>query len=244
MPSATAEKESESAHVVNIDVEDNIETKVEVPVENMTEGTVAVKVNEDGTEEVIKNSLMGKEGVVITVEGSATVKIVDRSKDFDDVAEGYWGEDAITFATSRELFAGTSESTFSPESDMTRAMVWTVLARFDGVDTTSGSTWYEAGQKWAVENGISDGTNPDSSISREQLVAMLYRYAGTPEAAGSTADFKDSLAISDYAQKAMIWAYENGIISGMGDGTINPQGKATRAQVATIMMNFVEYSNK
>ena len=245
MPSVTADKEkSTTAPVVKVEVEDGETAKVEIPVENMTAGTVAVIVNEDGTEEVIKTSLMGEAGVVITVEGSATVKIVDNSKEFDDVAEGYWGKNAIAFATSRELFAGTSENTFSPESDMTRAMVWTVIARFDGIDTTSGTTWYEAGQKWAVENGISDGTNPYYSISREQFVTMLYRYAGTPKVTGTVTEFKDSSAISDYSKEAMIWAYENGIISGMGDGTINPQGKATRAQVAVIMMNFVKYSNK
>ncbi len=127
---------------------------------------------------------------------------------------------------------------------MTRAMIITVLARLDGQDTTGGSTWYEKAVEWAIENGISDGTNLNGSVTREQLASMLYRYAGSPEVTGSINNYTDVSSISSYATDAMTWAVEQGLISGMGDGTLNPQGEATRAQVATIMMNFMKNINK
>ena len=166
------------------------------------------------------------------------MKIVDNSKDFADVAESHWGADAVDFAASREIFDGTSETTFEPETAMTRAMVVTVLARLDGVDT-AGDVWYEAGAEWAKENGISDGTNLNAMVSREQLVTMLYRYAGSPEVEGQLAGYPDAESVSGYAEKAMIWAVENGIITG-ADGKIAPQGDATRVQVAAILMRFID----
>lgn len=96
---------------------------------------------------------------------------------------------------------------------------------------------------WAVANGISDGSSPDESISREQLVTMLWRYAGSPAVStvsGVLSGFTDSEKITGFAQNAMNWAVENNIISGLGDGQIEPQGQATRAQVAQIMMNFIQ----
>ena len=154
------------------------------------------------------------------------------------------GADGIAFTASRELFNGTGENTFTPEGDMTRAMVVTVLARYEGVDTSTGDNWYDAGTQWAVENGVSDGSNLDQSITREQLVTMLYRYAGEPAASSSMDSFADAESVSDYAADALVWAVESGIITGMGDGSLNPQGTATRAQVATILMRFCENAAK
>lgn len=93
--------------------------------------------------------------------------------------------------TSRGLFEGTGGNTFSPAAPMTRAMGWTLLARFAGVDTTTGSTWYEAGRDWAMEQKISDGTNMDHALTREQLVTMLWRYAGSPAAQGDLSAYTD-----------------------------------------------------
>ena len=126
---------------------------------------------------------------------------------------------------------------------MTRAMIITVLARLAGVDTTAGSSWYEAGQNWAIENGISDGSNLNSSVTREQIAVMLYRYAGSPDVNGSLDGYSDADAVSNWAIPAMEWAAKNGLIAGMGDGTLSPQGEATRAQVATILMRFIEHIN-
>ena len=122
---------------------------------------------------------------------------------------------------------------------MNRAMLMTVLARLDGKDTSGGSIWYEKGMDWAKANGVSDGTNPENVITREQLAAMMYRYAGSPATSESLDGFTDNSAVSDYAADAMRWAVEQGIISGMGDGTLAPQGDATRAQVAAMLTNFI-----
>ena len=127
---------------------------------------------------------------------------------------------------------------------MTRAMLMTVLARFDGHDTSGGAIWYEKGMEWAKANGVSDGSDPNGSITREQLAAMLWRYAGSPAVGGSLTGFSDAGSVSSYATDAMRWAVSTGIIGGMGSGTLAPQGNATRAQVATILMRFTENLTK
>ena len=122
---------------------------------------------------------------------------------------------------------------------MTRAMIVTVLARYEGVDTTSGELWYTEGAQWAVNNGISDGTNLDAAVTREQLVTMLYRYAGEPAATGSASSFTDGDDVSSWAADAMSWAIGASLVGGVGNNTLNPQGTATRAEVATILMRFI-----
>ena len=238
IPEVTASKDADKAPEVTVDLLAGRSVKVEIPVDNVNAGVVAVLVHADGTEEIIKTSVPTENGIEVKVEDGATLKIVDNSKDFVDVAESHWGADAVDFAASREIFDGTSETTFEPETAMTRAMVVTVLARLDGVDT-AGDVWYEAGAEWAKENGISDGTNLNAMVSREQLVTMLYRYAGSPEVEGQLAGYPDAESVSGYAEKAMIWAVENGIITG-ADGKIAPQGDATRVQVAAILMRFID----
>ena len=92
---------------------------------------------------------------------------------------------------------------------------------------------------WAVETGISDGSNMSGTVTRQQMAAMLYRYAGSPAVTDSLSGFPDAADVSDYAVDAMTWAVENGLITGMTDGTLNPYGWATRAQVATILQRFM-----
>lgn len=157
---------------------------------------------------------------------------------FRDVAESDWYYDAVVYCYENDLFNGTSSTTFSPTSDMNRAMIWTVLARMEGVNTSVGGAWYQAGMTWAMANGISDGTNPNGSITREQLAVMLYRYAGSPKVSGGVTGFTDAGAISSWAEDGMAWAIEQGLISGLGNGTVAPQKTATRAEVATILMRF------
>ena len=228
---------TEDAAAVEISVPKSAgSVKVEVPVENVTPGTVAVKVNPDGTEEIIKTSIPTENGIQLTVEGDATIKIVDNSREFKDVqAAGHWAQDAIDFVTSRELFKGKTEDTFAPEEPTTRAQVMTVLARLDGADT-SGSA-LQKGMEWAVENGVSDGSKPNGTITRQQLATMLYRYAGSPAVEGSLS-FPDADGVADYAEAAMLWAVQTGIINGKTDGTLDPAGLATRAQVATMMARY------
>ena len=240
MPEVPVTTDRETAPTVTVSLHSGTSAKVEIPVENVTPGTVAVIVKADGTEEVIKTSLTTETGVAVTLSDGDTVKIVDNSKTFEDVSATYWGAEAVAFASSRELFAGTSATTFAPDTAMTRAMIVTVLARFEGVDTTTGSTWYEAGQQWAVANGVSDGSSMDQGLSREQLATMLWRYAGSPSVSNGLSNYTDAGTVSSYAQQAMAWCVEQGIIGGTTTTTLSPQGPATRAQVATILMRFIE----
>lgn len=187
--------------------------------------------------------------VILTVS-LFTLPAQAASQTFTDVPDSHWAHDAIEYVVDEGLFAGTSDTTFNPEGTMTRAMLWVVLARMDDVNTnaSSGEAWYQPGLDWAVENGISDGSNPNNNITREQFAAMLYRYA---ENAGEdiTADtaelnkFIDTISVSSYALQPLAWAVENGIISGTSSDTISPAGNATRAQVATMLMRYDQTFN-
>ena len=159
---------------------------------------------------------------------------------FIDIADGDWFYDAVKYVFAAGLMQGVGDDEFAPGSTTTRAMLMTILARMDGVDTDGGSSWYEKAMEWAVENGVSDGSNPEGAITREQLATMLWRYLGQPEASGDAVSaFPDASSVSDWAKDAMIWAVENGIING-SDGMLNPQTGATRAEMATMLMRFCE----
>ena len=221
MPEIPVTTNQDKAPAVTVNLPTKETVKVEIPVEDATAGTVAILVKDDGTEEVLKTSYATEDGVVVELSDGDTVKIVDSSKDFADVPGSFWGADAVDFATSHELFNGTSATSFSPNAAMTRGMIVTVLSRLEGVDTTKGSTWYEAGRQWSMENGISDGTNMEGSLTREQLATMLYRYAGSPAVSGTITGFVDAASVSDWALDAMSWAVENGIITG-SNGKLTP----------------------
>lgn len=163
------------------------------------------------------------------------------SASFLDVLPTDWFAEAVAYMAQRGLMQGVSQTLFGAEQTMSRAMVWTVLARLDGADTDqTDGIWYQAGADWAMAKGISDGSDPNGAMTREQLVTMLYRYAGSPAASDALTGFTDLSKISDYAKEAMTWAVDTGLVSGMGDGTLAPQGTATRAQVAAILMRFCE----
>lgn len=241
IPAVTASKTIEMAPVVTVTTGSKTPVKVGIPVVEPASGIVAMLVKEDNTEVIIKTSIVTEDGVVVALPDGAVVKLVDNSKDFEDVFDAYWGSDAVDFVSARGLFSGTNETTFAPEAPMTRAMLMTVLARFDGEDTNGGETWYEKGRDWAVANGISDGTNLNGNITREQVVTMLWRYLGSPSSKNNLSEYTDVRQISSYAQEAMWWAVENGIVSGFGNSLLRPQGQATRAQVAQVLRNFIVY---
>ena len=228
-----ASRDSNTAPTVKIELPRNSgDTKVEIPVTNVKPGTVAVLVHPDGTEEIVKNSLPTEDGIQLTINGGATVKIVDNSKGFIDTQD-HWAEDAIDFVSARGLLNGTSANTFSPNAPTTRAQLWTVLARQADADLTGGANWYEKAQAWAKEKGISDGANPNGTINRAQMVTMLWRVMGQP-AAGGSASFADVPADNYYAQ-AVAWAVENGITAGVGNGRFDPNSTCTRAQIAAFL---------
>ena len=228
-----ASRNSNTAPTVKVELpKDAGETEVEIPVSNAKPGTVAVIVHPDGTEEILKNSVPTEGGIRLTVDGGATVKIIDNSKDFVDI-RNHWAEDEIDFVSARELVNGISANTFSPNAPTTRAQLWTVLARQADADLTGGANWYEKAQAWSTANGISDGSDPNAAISRAQVVTMLWRAMGQP-AAGGNASFADVPADSYYAQ-AVAWAIENGITAGVGGGRFDPAATCTRAQIAAFL---------
>ena len=170
----------------------------------------------------------------------------DTSKDnlpFTDVASGSWYYDGVKYACANGLMNGTSANAFSPNADTTRSMIVTILARMEGVNTSGGATWYTAGRAWAMENGISDGTNMEGKITREQLAAMLYRYAKMKgydvSASASLSGYTDASGVSGWAKEAMQWAVGSGLIQG-SNNALTPQANASRAQIATILMRFAQ----
>ena len=158
---------------------------------------------------------------------------------FVDVKSGDWHYDYVAYVYSNGLMDGTSATTFEPNANMTRAMVWAILARIDG-KTVTGSNWAETAREWAMAEGVSDGTDANGLVTREQFATMLWRYAGEPASSYSLSAFTDAASISAYAQQAMAWAVEKGIIEGVTDTTIVPAGTATRAQCAAMLMRFAE----
>lgn len=213
-------------------------TRVDIPVSKPTGSMVAVIVHPDGTEEIVKGSIVTETGVALRAEGNVRLKIIDNAKRFNDMAD-HWAKDAVEFASSRELFNGVGNDAFGPDRSMTRGMVSTVLARLAGADTTGGETWYTKGTAWAVENGISDGTAPEQPVTREQLAAMLYRYAGSPAVSGELG-FDDADSISAWARDAVRWCVDNGILNGVGGNRMTPQDLARRGQVAAMLMRFLQ----
>ena len=228
-----ASRNSSTAPTVKVELPKNSgDTKVEIPVSNVKPGTVAVLVHADGTEEIVKNSLPTEDGIQLTVNGGATVKIVDNSKDFIDT-RNHWAKDAIDFVSARGLVNGMSATIYAPNASTTRAQLWTILARQNNADLTGGASWYEKAQAWAKDKGVSDGADPNGAITRTQMVTMLYRAAGSPEVSITTT-FTDVPADSYYA-KAVAWAVENGITAGVGGGRFDPNSTCTRAQIATFL---------
>ena len=228
-----ATRDSDTAPTVKVELPKGAgETKVEIPVSNVKPGTVAVIVHPDGTEEIVKNSLPTADGIQLTVNGGATVKIVDNSKDFADT-RNHWAKDAIDFVSARGLVNGMSDTIYAPNNSTTRAQLWTILARQNDADLSGGANWYEKAQNWAKSEGVSDGANPNAAINRAQMVTMLWRTMGQP-AAGGAATFTDVSADSYYAQ-AVAWAIENGITTGVGGGRFDPNSTCTRAQIAAFL---------
>ena len=226
--------------------------KVEIPAD-CGPGTVAQLVDENGNVlSTLRKSYASGQTMNVPLEGSAKVIFVDNGKSFADVPAGNWAANAVAFASGHELMNGVSASSFSPAEPMTRGMLAVVLHNLEGNPGASysgsfgdvgGNDWYAQAVQWAADNsivtGVSDGVfAPNASITREQLVVMLYRYAGEPNAGGSLTGFSDSANVSSWAQQAMAWAVSSGIVGG-SNGALNPQSGATRAEVAQMLMNFV-----
>ena len=191
--------------------------------------------------------------------GTITFTVIQQTKSnyFSDVTEsntGKWSANAIDFMSANELVTGTASKTFSPKQTMTRAMLVTILYRVADkpsvknvsnpfTDVKSGSYYYDA-VLWAYKNNIVTGTsastfNPNGAVTREQIAAILYRYAGSPRVNASLKGYSDQNKVSTYATTAMEWAVKNGIITGKSATTLDPTGKGTRAEVAVMLHRYL-----
>ena len=177
---------------------------------------------------------------------------------FPDVDENDWFYDEVVYVYENGLMNGVENNQFAPNTATNRAMLATILYRLAGQPDVSGDlpftdvaagTWYTDAVLWAAQNGIVNGLGentfaPMNTLTREQLVTMLYRYAEAEgydvSAAADLSGYPDAGKVQPYAQEAMSWAVAEGIVAGMEDGTLNPAGNATRAQIATILMRFCE----
>lgn len=213
-------------------------TVVDIPVEKPTAGMVAVIVNKDGTEELVRGCIVTKNGISLRADGSLKLRVIDNTKRFTDM-DGHWALDAVTFAAARELFGGVGGGRFAPAQAMTRGMVNTVLARLAGEDTSGSTPWYAKGTDWAVRSGVSDGKSPESPITREQMATMLYRFADSPKVDGELS-FTDADQVSAWARDAVKWCTENGILNGVSGSRLAPQALAQRAQVAAMLQRFLQ----
>ena len=212
------------------------------------------KILVNGKEVAITTKLTGltaKDKVVVTFE-----KVEDQKLSFIDVQPTDWFAEAVDFVVAQGLFAGISETEFGPNVEMSRAMLVTVLYRLSG-ETSNGDSgftdvpadaWYSAAVAWAKEAGVVSGISetafaPNQPITREQMATILYSYANAQvgeDAKTALAAFTDAGNISSYATVPMSWAVEQGLLSGVGNQTLEPQGVATRAQVATILRQFLK----
>ncbi|MBR4655976.1 MAG: S-layer homology domain-containing protein [Oscillospiraceae bacterium] len=233
----------------------DISLQVELPAPK--DGQVLVLVNADGTEKVIKKSVVENGKAYGEISNGATVKVVANKKTFKDVKDSDWFASAVDFVSSHELFQGVGDGEFAPKSNMTRAMLVTVLYRLQDEPKTAGKasfndvpadTWYTEAVAWAAGEGIvlgnGDGFAPNDNITREQIATILYRYMKylgvDVSAKGDLNKFKDGKDVSSWAQDAMLWAEKVGLFQGDDQGNLNPRSNATRAEVATLMQRLVK----
>lgn len=256
MPKVYSDRNWEIATTITIGIPIDVAIKAEIPVENMSPSVVAVISKSDGTEEIIKTSIFTKDGIVVTLKNGDRIKIVDNSKSFSDVPLTHWGIEGINFVSSREIFVGTSDTSFTPEGIMNRGMIATVLYRLKNTPVLTGGTafsdveadeWYTEAIQWAAENDIMNGYGnnrfgPMDSVTREQLAVILYNYTASEgisvDVIGDLSVFDDAEETSDWAKEAISWAVGVGLLSGKGNGILDPTATATRAEVAQMLMNY------
>ncbi len=230
--------------------------QVELPAAGAECATTAVLVGGAGGEETVRDCIVTGSGVVLTVEGTVTVKLVNRAVAFTDVlSSSAWASDAVDFVSARELFQGTGGTQFSPTVPMSRAMLVTALYRLvqepeaeapDFPDVPRNS-WYARAVAWASETGRAEGYDsgrfgPDDPITREQMVTFLFRHTSSaglnPEGSGDLTGFADADQVSPYAREAMTWAVRTGRVTGVAAGRVAPGAGASRAEAAAILMRY------
>lgn len=241
IPAVNAGKDSADAPEITIITNTENPVRVEIPVNGVTNSTVALLVMPDGSEKIVRDCVPTETGLELSVADGTVVKVINNPVRFADVHDAkHWAVEAVNFAAARELVQGVSAERFSPNTKTTRGMVFTVLARYAGADTTPAPDehWHDPGTRWAVANGVSDGSSPDGIVTREQIVTMLWRLSGSPSSAGSYDSFSDANEVSAWAADALRWAVSTGLIQGREQNNLAPKESATRAEFAQMLSRY------
>ena len=224
--------------------------KVSANLSNASAGSViTLTATPDEGYELLSISVRDADGKPVALDGmkftmpesSVTVTAVfgQGGLPFVDVSVNAWYYESVKAAYEAGLMNGVTDTEFAPNATLTRAMIWTILARASGVDTEGGATWYAKAQEWAVTKGVSDGEDPMGNVTREQLVTMLWRLNGSEVMTGYIGNYIDTGDISEWANNAMLWAVQNGIIEGDENMALAPKADTTRAQAATFFVRYL-----
>ena len=224
--------------------------KVSANLSNASAGAViTLTATPDEGYELLSISVRDADGKPVALDGmkftmpesSVTVTAVfgQGALPFVDVSVNAWYYETVKAAYEAGLMNGVTDTEFAPNATLTRAMIWTILARASGVDTEGGATWYAKAQEWVVANGVSDGEDPMGNVTREQLVTMLWRLNGSEVMTGYIGNYIDTGDISEWANNAMLWAVQNGIIEGDENMALAPKADTTRAQAATFFVRYL-----
>ena len=224
--------------------------KVSANLSNASAGSViTLTATPDEGYELLSISVRDADGKPVALDGmkftmpesSVTVTAVfgQGGLPFVDVSVNAWYYESVKAAYEAGLMNGVTDTEFAPNAPLTRAMIWTILARASGVETEGGATWYAKAQEWVVANGVSDGEDPMGNVTREQLVTMLWRLNGSEVMTGYIGNYIDTGDISEWANNAMLWAVQNGIIEGDENMALAPKADTTRAQAATFFVRYL-----
>lgn len=224
--------------------------KVSANLSNASAGSViTLTATPDEGYELLSISVRDADGKPVALDGmkftmpesSVTVTAVfgQGGLPFVDVSVNAWYYESVKAAYEAGLMNGVTDTEFAPNATLTRAMIWTILARASGVETEGGATWYAKAQEWVVAKGVSDGEDPMGNVTREQLVTMLWRLNGSEVMTGYIGNYIDTGDISEWANNAMLWAVQNGIIEGDENMALAPKADTTRAQAATFFVRYL-----
>ena len=224
--------------------------KVSANLSNASAGSViTLTATPDEGYELLSISVRDADGKPVALDGmkftmpesSVTVTAVfgQGGLPFVDVSVNAWYYETVKAAYEAGLMNGVTDTEFAPNAPLTRAMIWTIIARASGVETEGGATWYAKAQEWAVTKGVSDGEDPMGNVTREQLVTMLWRLNGSEVMTGYIGNYIDTGDISEWANQAMLWAVQNGIIEGDENMALAPKADTTRAQAATFFVRYL-----
>ena len=224
--------------------------KVSANLSNASAGSViTLTATPDEGYELLSISVRDADGKPVALDGmkftmpesSVTVTAVfgQGGLPFVDVSVNAWYYESVKAAYEAGLMNGVTDTEFAPKATLTGAMIWTILARASGVETEGGATWYAKAQEWAVTKGVSDGEDPMGNVTREQLVTMLWRLNGSEVMTGYIGNYIDTGDIREWANNAMLWAVQNGIIEGDENMALAPKADTTRAQAATFFVRYL-----